>query len=68
MREVLAAFCRKVELVVNSDVTDLMKLEGLDGARALALVERGVGSIRQIASAEPAQLARILRQAVPFVS
>lgn len=67
LRDVMNAFSQKVELVINKDLSDLLRLPGIDGIRALTFASRGVENIRQLASAEASIIERILRLAVPFM-
>ncbi|CAD5221678.1 unnamed protein product [Bursaphelenchus xylophilus] len=62
----MKSFGQKVEMTISTDVIDLMHLSGIDGVRALAFVEQGIESVRQLAMTDPPILEKILRHTIPF--
>jgi hypothetical protein len=67
LKNVLHLFAKKLELWAYPEVCDLMKIEGMDGTRARAFIERGITTAQELAIANLATVERILRHAVPFL-
>ncbi|CAD5215724.1 unnamed protein product [Bursaphelenchus okinawaensis] len=63
---IMRSFGQKLEISINPDVTDLIRLLGVDGMRALAFVERGIESISQLATTDPMVIESLLRHSVAF--
>ncbi|VDM46439.1 unnamed protein product [Toxocara canis] len=68
LRSILDGFSERLAFGVRRELTELVKLLGMDARRARAFHERRITTIASLATTPIEQIAKILRSAVPFVA
>lgn len=66
LRSILEGFSERLAFGVRRELTELVKLEGIDGRRARAFHTAHITTIAALATTSVEQIAKILRSAVPF--
>lgn len=66
LRSILEGFSERLAFGVRRELTELVKLEGIDGRRARAFHTAHIITIAALATTSVEQIAKILRSAVPF--
>lgn len=79
MRSLLAGFSERLAFGVRAELTELVRLRGVDGARARAFhgagmfqeaqekkLSLGLSSLAKLAAADPTSVGKVLAAVVPF--
>uniref|UniRef100_A0A915IWL8 DNA polymerase theta-like helix-turn-helix domain-containing protein n=1 Tax=Romanomermis culicivorax TaxID=13658 RepID=A0A915IWL8_ROMCU len=64
----LSGFAERIAFGVRRELTELVALPGLDGARARIFHQNSLDTLASIAGCDPRRLGQVLRKAVPFQS
>ncbi|VDK66938.1 unnamed protein product [Anisakis simplex] len=64
---ILDGFSERLAFGVRKELTELVKLDGLDAKRARAFHRAQICTIAKLANTPVEQIAKILRSAVPFI-
>ncbi|VDK74424.1 unnamed protein product [Gongylonema pulchrum] len=67
LQSVLDGFAERLTFGVSKDLTELVQIEGIDGARARAFHSANVTTIATLSNTSVNDVVKILRSAVPFI-
>jgi DNA polymerase theta len=67
LRGVLDGFAERLAFGVRRDLTELVRIEGIDATRARAFHAANITTVAAMASARVEDVARVFRTSVPFV-
>ncbi|VDN57943.1 unnamed protein product [Dracunculus medinensis] len=67
LKIILEGFAERLMFGIRKDLTDLVKISGIDGKRARAFHNSHITTIASLAVTPKIEIAKILRSAVPFI-
>lgn len=68
VKTLLDGFCDRLQFGVRRDLTDLVRVAGIDAVRARVFHQHKICSVAELATSAPEEVRRVLRKAVPFDS
>ena len=66
LHQLLSGFAERLAFGVRQDLTELVRIDGVDGSRARCFHAAGYKTIASLANAYVEQIANVLKKAVPF--